>query len=335
MDSAGGQELSEETKAERLMRLRLPEYIVNCLLVAGFDTLDVIAKMNVGQEPGNSIEMVENFVTANFSGDERYMYAPLGQQIVCKFPPGHRLRIEQFIRELRATQSSNEHVVLHVATNSATKKRKVCAKPAQPKEGSSSYSHEDISTKVGIIRQQIAKWQHTTSDQHVRKLQEHEHFEIIFKHGFYSIHCKVCSQDVKLSSKNQKVILSNWTHHICQCIKRSEQHQPVESIDHHFSSCSSSSTVNINKPCISNPISKSCNIQPFSSSNAIITSVTSMCSSNLQDSHLPNASTVQSILPSDMSLPQPTLKHDALKTSDMITKPAGQVFYHSPHVYQE
>ena len=99
--------------------------------------------MDVGQEPGNSIEMVENFVTANFSGDERYLYAPLGQQIVCKFPPGHRLRIEQFIRELRATQSSNEHV-------------------------------------VGIIRQQIAKWQHTTSDQHVRKLQEHKHFEIIF-----------------------------------------------------------------------------------------------------------------------------------------------------------
>ena len=87
------QELSEETKAERSMRLRLPAYIVNCLLVAGFDTLDVIAKMDVGQEPGNSIEMVENFVTANFSGDERYMYAPLGQQIVCKFPPGHRLGI--------------------------------------------------------------------------------------------------------------------------------------------------------------------------------------------------------------------------------------------------
>ena len=78
MDSAGGQELSEETKAERLMRLRLPAYIVNCLLVAGFDTLDVIAKMDVRQEPGNSIEMVENFVTANFSGDERCMYAPLG-----------------------------------------------------------------------------------------------------------------------------------------------------------------------------------------------------------------------------------------------------------------
>ncbi|KAL5487132.1 hypothetical protein EMCRGX_G019698 [Ephydatia muelleri] len=70
MDSAGGQELSEETKAERLMRLRLPAYIVNCLLVAGFDTLDVIAKMDVGQEPGNSIEMVENVLRESGSGYE-------------------------------------------------------------------------------------------------------------------------------------------------------------------------------------------------------------------------------------------------------------------------
>ena len=46
MDSTGGQELSEETKAERLMRLRLSAYIVNCLLVVGFDTLDVIAKID-------------------------------------------------------------------------------------------------------------------------------------------------------------------------------------------------------------------------------------------------------------------------------------------------
>ena len=39
------------------MRSRLPPYIVNCLLVAGFDTLDVLAKMDVGREPGNLIQM--------------------------------------------------------------------------------------------------------------------------------------------------------------------------------------------------------------------------------------------------------------------------------------
>ena len=65
--SAEGQALSEETKADRFMRSRLPAYSVNCLLVAGFDTLDVLAKMDVGQEPCNSIELVEDFVTANFS----------------------------------------------------------------------------------------------------------------------------------------------------------------------------------------------------------------------------------------------------------------------------
>ena len=136
---------------------------MNCLLVARFDTLDVLAKMDVGQEPGNSIEQVEDFVTANFSGDIRYRHAPLGQQVVCRFPPGHRLRIEQFIQQLKSTQYSHEHV--------ATKKVKVCGTPTQPKEGSSSHSHEGISTKVGILRKQIAKWQKTTSDQQIKKLQ--------------------------------------------------------------------------------------------------------------------------------------------------------------------
>ena len=41
--------------------------------------LDVIAKMDAGQELGNSIEQMGDFVTANFSGDARYRHAPLGQ----------------------------------------------------------------------------------------------------------------------------------------------------------------------------------------------------------------------------------------------------------------
>ena len=73
---------------ERLLRLKLPGYIVSCMLAAGFDTLDTLARMDVGNQPGNSIQIIEEYMSSNFPGDARYMHAPLlvlGS--TCKFPP--------------------------------------------------------------------------------------------------------------------------------------------------------------------------------------------------------------------------------------------------------
>ena len=42
---------SEESKVqcvERLLRSKLPGYIISCMLAAGFDTLDTLARMDVG-----------------------------------------------------------------------------------------------------------------------------------------------------------------------------------------------------------------------------------------------------------------------------------------------
>ena len=40
-----GSEESKVQSVEQLLRSTLPDYIVNCLLVAGFDTLDVLARI--------------------------------------------------------------------------------------------------------------------------------------------------------------------------------------------------------------------------------------------------------------------------------------------------
>lgn len=86
-----GLEESKVQSVERLLRSTLPDYIVNCLLVAGFDTFDILARMDVGNQQGNSIEIIEDYISCNFPGDARYMHAPLlGSLAVCKFPPGHR-----------------------------------------------------------------------------------------------------------------------------------------------------------------------------------------------------------------------------------------------------
>ena len=125
---------SEESKVkcvERLLRSKLPGYIVSCMLAAGFDTLDTLARMDVGNLLGNSIQIIEEYISSNFPGDARYMHAPLLGS-TCKFPPGHRIRIERFVQELRSSHVC--HDLLNDAVRPATKKKKkktVNQKPQQ------------------------------------------------------------------------------------------------------------------------------------------------------------------------------------------------------------
>ena len=51
-----------------LMKQRLPEYVVNCFLAAGFDVPEVISAM---ENPGNSITQIESFIAKRYRGDPR------------------------------------------------------------------------------------------------------------------------------------------------------------------------------------------------------------------------------------------------------------------------
>ena len=79
-------ELTDE--ALNLMKWKLPQYVVNCLVAAGCDNLQVISMMDVTDNPGNSIEQVEAFVC-------KEQPEHLSQR---KFPPGHRMRIQMFVK---------------------------------------------------------------------------------------------------------------------------------------------------------------------------------------------------------------------------------------------
>jgi hypothetical protein len=54
------------------MRQHLPPYIVNCFLAAGFDSPDVIAGMNLTLKPGNSIEIIENYIKEYYPGITKF-----------------------------------------------------------------------------------------------------------------------------------------------------------------------------------------------------------------------------------------------------------------------
>ena len=74
-----------------LMQRKLPEYVVNCLVAAGYDTLDVIAEMDVSYDPGNSIQVIEDFIAKEHPDDPQFIRSTMAPSSF-KFPPGHRQR---------------------------------------------------------------------------------------------------------------------------------------------------------------------------------------------------------------------------------------------------
>ena len=51
----------------RLMKQKLPPYIVNCVVSAGFDEVEVLSSMDTSENPGNSIEKIEKFIERKFA----------------------------------------------------------------------------------------------------------------------------------------------------------------------------------------------------------------------------------------------------------------------------
>ena len=86
------------------MRDNLPPYIVRCFLAAGFDTTEVISSMDTSEDTGNSISAIESFITKYYPGHKDFCCTPAhapGVQQPFVFPPGHRIRITNFISEVK------------------------------------------------------------------------------------------------------------------------------------------------------------------------------------------------------------------------------------------
>lgn len=45
-----------------IMKQKLPEYVVKCLISAGHDEIEVLSTMGTSEKQGNSIEKVESFI---------------------------------------------------------------------------------------------------------------------------------------------------------------------------------------------------------------------------------------------------------------------------------
>ena len=199
------------------MKSKLPSYVVDSLVSAGFDTLEVISQMDVSSNSFNSIDEVESYVRS-----EHPDWLHSG-----KFPPGHCLRIKMFVEGIRKSFSENE-VSEGVKKSSKTevplgKRKRACGytdgKGKRPKDGASSLG------VFGATRRQIVKWKEQQSGL-LRELVEEKHFEVGVDLDSSDdctpfVHCLLCNRKFVLGNKGGSVMISNWTRHVTKCVLKS------------------------------------------------------------------------------------------------------------------
>ena len=220
-----------------LMKQALPEYVVNCFFAAGYDTTDVITAMDISENPGNSIELIEKYISERYPKDPRYCNNPDSDILLAKpfeFPPGHRIRICNFICALRKKIQGENNLTVssrkrkqQTGGQTSCKKARTCSLHCST---SSETEAEPTVTSISTqIRRSISKWVKKQPDLHLKNLQENKHFSIMVTHvakeqSIFSsaIKCNACNTVIHLhqkdkSAKDNPYLISNWTRHVKTC----------------------------------------------------------------------------------------------------------------------
>lgn len=218
-----------------LMKAHLPPYIVNCFLASGYDTFSVISDMDTSDNPGNSLQGMEDFINEQYPDDPLYLHS--GK--VCKFPPGHRIRIKKFVELVKEKSKLSQQSKRKLSFQNAKSKR-----VKQGDDSTCDSSAGELScgldqfNVVSDVRKHLAKWQRSSHNHKIRALKENEHFTISARMSgnqvTVNIECKLCGKKPTLSVKGGKVLISNWTCHITSCIMEVPKKQNSKTLDKYF-----------------------------------------------------------------------------------------------------
>lgn len=226
---------SEESEAFLLMKEKLPPYVVDSFVAAGFDTLKVLSEME-----SDDLNEVEQHITNEFKGDGRFKtgFTVSGN---FKFLPGHRKRIINFIGTVQQQLTKNKLMKKSKQSTSPLppKKRKISnqanvsepseLEPTQPSvvtRKSAGYACQDQFAVVVKIRQQVNRWlMKDIVSPELKALKENVHFAInvepVGKDRLsLCMNCGYCGKDYTLGFKDDKIYLSNWTRHVPSCMKK-------------------------------------------------------------------------------------------------------------------
>ena len=88
------------------MRKKLPTYIVESLLVSGYDDIVSIAGMNLDEGPKNSISEIEQYIDKRKANYPQCLRPNHPENAPFEFPPGHKIRIEKFVCDIKFNHST-------------------------------------------------------------------------------------------------------------------------------------------------------------------------------------------------------------------------------------
>ena len=216
---------NEEPSAEEnlisSLRSKLPQYIVNCFVTTGYDTIEVIKDLD-----NQKLNDMEEFINKHFPKNEKYIHPDFD---ICLFPPGHRTRIIQVVKDICSVSLANSRK--RIASKSTT----VIKPPKKVKKLTEDV--DDEQTKLTLkecftkVRNQIVKWQRKEQNKVIQRLTENQDYEIKICEGdlepSISIMCIKCSKKCALGLKGQSILLSNWKRHVSSCVLKKNNTQAI------------------------------------------------------------------------------------------------------------
>ena len=173
------QENKMNARVIRLMKQKLPPYIVNCVVSAGFDEVEVLSSMDTSENPGNSIEKIK-FIERKFASSS--VHNPFSSSPF-EFSPGHRIRLSYFIREVKTLCRNKNDVKVNRKRKMESqfekvdKQRKTTEKESTSDDESTVTLHTilDVSKHV---RSDLRKWAKRQEKSYLREVQEGEHYSL-------------------------------------------------------------------------------------------------------------------------------------------------------------
>ena len=223
------EELREEHDLEYdvilLMERRLPRYVVNCFRAAGYDDIQVVASMDTSDREMNSISIIEKYIEGKFKHIPEMLPPSVSLEAAptpFEFPPGHRIRICNFVKEVKQLFTSSHHYTLastkqlrEQPISTTCKKLKIMPHSVHK----APLTTDEVSCQIHTSITAWVKWQKLTF---LRTLQEGKNYSIVVKSNGNDqvsafVKCCICHTPVRLQQLNQHYQLSNWTRHIKKC----------------------------------------------------------------------------------------------------------------------
>jgi len=162
----------------QMMKETLQPYMVNYLVTAGYDDFDTISTMNTSENYGNSIIKIEDYIDLLLDHDQTKSLAPPGPYLrPFRFPPGHRVKLCNFVQEIKSRAKSSKNKLRNFENKNPSKRQKLV--PEQYIELCSEDEEISILSVSNQIRSSIRKWIYKQSEPALRQLEEGKHYKII------------------------------------------------------------------------------------------------------------------------------------------------------------